>query len=270
MAFLEAVVETGSVTRAAERLGCVQSNVTARLKKLEARLGRRLVERIDSRMMPTAAGMVLLDYGRRVRSLMEEAEWHVRASGTKWPPLRLGTMETTAAIRLPALLQAIREHMPDMRLSLRTGTSTDLAEGIKTGALDLAFVAEDVLDPGCDSAWLWEERLVEVRPARRAPEDAVIVFREGCVYRQRTARAFGDAGILELGTLDGIIGCVSAGLGRTLLPAAAVERWCGAGDIETRAVDPAIARVATFAVWRHGSASETSIREVVRIAMMQA
>lgn len=268
--FLQAVAETGSVTRAAARLGCVQSNVTARLKKLEGRLGQRLVERIEGRMVPTAAGSLALDYGARIFRLSAEAETQLRAAVQEWPPLRLGAMETTAAVRLPALLRRIRAAMPALRLKLRTGTSADLVALLRAGDLDLAFVAEEAAEPRFARAALWREDLVEVRPARGEADEAAIVFREGCCYRARCREVLGDVPVLELGTLDGIIGCVSAGLGRTLLPASAVERWRALGEIETRPLAAGQGRATTIALWRETGASRSSIEAVVALARSAA
>ncbi|MDI4663296.1 LysR family transcriptional regulator [Xanthobacter autotrophicus] len=262
--FLQAVAETGSITRAAERLGCVQSNVTTRLKKLEERLGQKLVARMDGRMVPTAAGSLALDYGARIVSLSTEAEARLKASAQDWPPLRLGTMETTAAVRLPPVLKRIRDTLSPLRLTLKSGTSGELMAGLRRGAFDLIFVAEDVVDDRFASAPLWSERLVEVVPRGAPPESAAIVFREGCCYRERCREVLGDLPMLELGTLDGIIGCVAAGLGRTLLPEAAVERWRALGEIETRAI--AGPQVRTMAVWHGASPSLRSIEAVVALA----
>ncbi|MDI4657282.1 LysR family transcriptional regulator [Xanthobacter autotrophicus] len=264
--FLQAVAETGSITRAAERLGCVQSNVTTRIRKLEDRLGQKLVARVDGRMVPTAAGSLALDYGARIVSLSTEVEARLRASAQDWPPLRLGTMETTAAVRLPPVLKRIRDTLSPLRLTLKTGTSGELMAGLRRGAFDLVFVAEDVGDDRFASAPLWSERLVEVVPNNGAePESAAIVFREGCCYRERCREVLGDLPMLELGTLDGIIGCVAAGLGRTLLPEAAVERWRAVGEIETRPI--AGPDVRTLAVWHASSPSLRSIDAVVALAL---
>ncbi|MFG1212751.1 LysR family transcriptional regulator [Xanthobacter flavus] len=264
--FLEAVAETGSVTRAAGRLGCVQSNVTTRLRKLEDRLGQKLVERIDGRMVPTAAGALALDYGARIVRLSEEAEKRLRSAAEAFPPLRLGTMETTAAVRLPPLLKAARAKLPDLRLSITTGTSGELVAALGRGDIDLAFVAEEAAEARFASVPLFEEELVEVLPMGGAAEAAAVVFRAGCCYRARFADTFGDLPLLELGTLDGIMGCVAAGLGRTLLPAAAVERWRRAGEVETRPLPAGRGLVRTLALFRSASPSRRSIDALIGLA----
>lgn len=264
--FLQAVADTGSITRAAQALGCVQSNVTTRLKKLEARLGQRLVERVDGRMVPTALGTLALDYGTRIFRLSREAEALLKSAAEALPPLRIGTMETTAAVRLPALLKRVRAELPGLRLKLRSGTSGELVAALQRGALDLAFVAAEAADARFASAELWPEELVEVLPARGEAEGALVVFREGCCYRERCRAAFGDVPVLELGTLDGILGCVAAGLGRTLLPASAVARWAAVGEVRTRPLPAGEGAVSTLALWREESPSRASIAAVIERA----
>lgn len=264
--FLEAVAETGSITRAAERLGCVQSNVTTRLRKLEERLGQKLVERIGARMVPTAAGSLALEYATRIVSLSTEAEERLKAGAQSWSPLRLGAMETTAAVRLPPLLKSVRARLPGLDLGLGTGTSTDLIRGLARGTFDLVLVAEEAADRRFARVPLWEEELVEVVPAHGEPAGSAIVFREGCSYRERLTGLYGAMPALELGTLDGIMGCVAAGLGRTLLPKAAIERWRAAGEVATRAVPASLAVVRTVGAFRERSPSRRSIDAVLALA----
>ena len=101
-----AVARHGGVTRAAGALNTVQSNVTARLKALETELGARLFERHSRGVALTAAGRRLLPYAGRIQALVEEARQATAEDGIPRGPLRLGAMETTAALRLPPLLAA--------------------------------------------------------------------------------------------------------------------------------------------------------------------
>ena len=72
-----AVAAEGSVTRAAERLGRVQSNVTTRVQQLEEQLGATLFLREGKRMVPTPAGESLRGYADRLLALAEEARQSV-------------------------------------------------------------------------------------------------------------------------------------------------------------------------------------------------
>ena len=103
LAIFRAVAQEGSVTRAAERLQRVQSNVTTRVRQLEADVSATLFLREGKRMALTAEGELLLGYADRLLALAEEARQALRP-GEPGGRLRLGSMESTAASRLPAPL----------------------------------------------------------------------------------------------------------------------------------------------------------------------
>src|SRR5579871_6159445 len=98
--FFEAVARLGGMNRAAAELHTVQSNVTARVKLLEDQLGTPLFERHSRGVSLTAAGRRLVPYAARVAQLLSEARRAVVDDGTPRGPLSLGSLETTAALRL--------------------------------------------------------------------------------------------------------------------------------------------------------------------------
>src|SRR6202048_2842482 len=133
-----AVVREGSVTRAAERLHRVQSNVTTRIRQLEQDLSVALFIREGKRLHLAPAGQVLLGYAERLLALAEEARGAVqdaRPRGT----FRLGAMESTAAVRLPGLLSEYHRRHPGGGLELRTGNSQVLGSAILAGEIDAAL-----------------------------------------------------------------------------------------------------------------------------------
>src|SRR6476469_5797748 len=114
------VVTAGGVTRAANQLHRVQSNVTTRVKNLEDELGVALFIREGRRMQLTPAGNVLLGYAERIIALAAEAKVALRDSGPRGV-LRLGAMESTAAVRLPAPLSRLQARHRDLAIGLRPG-----------------------------------------------------------------------------------------------------------------------------------------------------
>jgi len=115
-----AVVHEGSVTRAAERLRRVQSNVTTRIRQLEEDLRVTLFIREGKRLHLAPAGQVLLGYAERLLALAEEARGAVHDEQPRGT-FRLGAMESTAAVRLPGLLSEYHKRHPGVVLELRTG-----------------------------------------------------------------------------------------------------------------------------------------------------
>lgn len=246
----------------------MQSNVTQRVKALEAEIGTPLFERHSRGMTLTGAGKRLLPYAQRMAALSREAVLAARDDGEPKGPLAIGSMETTAAVRLPSLLADFHRNFPAVRLSLRTATTADLVAGVLEGTLDGAFVAGPIAHADLTATSAFREELVLVSARRWAslaelragtPESGptALVFRTGCTYRQRLEQIFVEFGWpsaarFELGTLDGMIGCVAAGMGVTLLPRAVVERSAMNGSVSIHTLSPSLARVETLFIQRGG------------------
>ncbi|MFA5610949.1 MAG: LysR substrate-binding domain-containing protein, partial [Alcaligenes sp.] len=187
-----AVAEHGSFTAAAQKVHTVQSNVTMRVKELEAELEQQLFIRQKSGVVLTAAGHTFLDYARRILQLTDESRAALQDTGTPSGLLRLGSMETTAAIRLPQVLIQYRERYPQVQLSLQTGTTAELIKAIETHQLDGAFVGGFHQNPALIQEEVFEEELVLVSSKtveslsaliETIPQQTVLVFRTGCFYR---------------------------------------------------------------------------------------
>lgn len=264
-----AVARNGGITRAAEELNTVQSNVTQRVKALEAEIGTALFERHSRGMTLTGAGRRLLPYAQRMAALSREAVLAARDDGAPKGPLAIGSMETTAAVRLPALLAEFHRRFPAVRLTLKTATTADLVAAVLDGALDGAFVAGPIEHADLTATLAFREELVLVSAKRfnnlaalrsGTPESGptALVFRTGCTYRQRLEQVFSDFGWpsaerFELGTLDGMIGCVAAGMGVTLLPRAVVERSDQRKEINVHTLDTSWSRVDTLFIQRRSA-----------------
>jgi DNA-binding transcriptional LysR family regulator len=226
-----AVARTGGIGKAALELNTVQSNVTARLKALEDRLGTALFERSRRGVVLTAAGQRLLPYADRLVHLLEDAKRAVHDDGQPAGPLAIGTLETTAALRLsPFLARFIRSH-PAVDLSLKTGTSSELVAEVLDRSLDGAFVCGPVDHAGLRAEPVFSEELaVLTAPGVSSLNDLlrsggfrILVLRAGCFYRLileawLARRGITGVRVQEFGTLEAIVSCVAAGLGVTLLP----------------------------------------------------
>ena len=163
-----AVVREGGVTRAAERLHRVQSNVTTRVRQLEEELGVDLFLREGKRLRLSPAGQILLPYAERLLALAEEAKGAVQDPRPRGV-FRLGAMESTAAVRLPAPLTEYHRRHPGVVLELRTGNPQQLAAAILAGQIDAALVAEPIADAPFEKVLAFEEEAVIVAAADHPP-----------------------------------------------------------------------------------------------------
>src|SRR5947207_1600519 len=136
----KAVAEQGGITKAAAALHRVQSNVTTRVKQLEERLGTKLFHRQGRRLVLSSEGKVLLAYADRLLRLSSEAQAALKGHGPHGL-FRLGTLESTAATRLPPVLARYHRGYPAVRLELVTGTSGALVDRVLRGEVEAACVA---------------------------------------------------------------------------------------------------------------------------------
>ncbi|EPX64011.1 transcriptional regulator, LysR family [Cystobacter fuscus DSM 2262] len=270
----EAVARTGGIGRAAQELHTVQSNVTARIRRLEEELGVPLFDRHSRGVKLTSAGERLLPYATQAERLMSEARQAVADGPEPHGTLSLGSLETTAALRLTPILVAYTRECPQVDVSLRTGTTQGLVADVLEHRLEGAFVAGPVRHRELLEEPVVTEELVLVTAPGVRLEDLpgmsggpkVLVFRTGCTYRQHLEHFLASRGLkalrtLELGTLDGILGCVSAGMGLTLLPRAVVEAAWRAGSVAVHALPASRSRVTTvFIRRREGFTSRALLR----------
>ena len=251
----QAVVEEGGILAASRKLNTVQSNVTGRIRRLEEELGADLFFRKGRGLELAPSGRVLLDYARRMLLLERQTSAAVRQVGESVGELRIGSMETFAALHLPIALKAVRAEHPRMELRVHTETSGVLTEKVLAHKLDCAFVAGPVVHPDLAFDELVVEELVQVSAVGASPVlQPLILFREGCAYRSRAIawqRAIGHAvaDAMEFGTLEGILGCVAVGLGWTLMPRRVVEQSPHAADLVIEAVPDDIGRVPTGMIY---------------------
>ena len=225
------VAKEGGMTKAADALHTVQSNVTKRIRLLEDELGTTLFHRHKSGISLTSAGELLLPYAEKIHQLLIEAKGAVTQSAAPKGPLRIGAIETTVALRLAPLFTRYGKLYPEVDLSIATDTTGALIADVLDYKLEGAFVAGPVSHARLTSMPVFEEELVLYAPAAvkdvfrfiRAKTPKVLVFRGGCSYREKLEKLFSQWGMaqvrfLEFSSLDGIYGCVSAGLGITLFP----------------------------------------------------
>jgi LysR family transcriptional regulator, cell division regulator len=273
------IARYGSITKAAERLNTVQSNVTTRLRLLEEDLGVSLFQRHHHGVSLTRFGRDLLPFAHQADALMQKARDTVSGNQKIKGQLRLGSLETTAAARLPALLRAYAPQHRDVDLAIETGTTRVLIQAVLECHLDGAFVAGPVEHDDLDQTLSFVEELVlATSPEHKSITAAlgegripkVFVFRVGCSYRQRLEAYLGLRGLglvnqLEMGTLEGIIGCVSAGLGVTMLPLSVVESYSRRGEIAVHRLPRDEGRVETVFITRGDVVHSPALVEFIRV-----
>lgn len=256
------VVREGGVTRAAERLRRVPSNVTTRIKQFEERLEVALFIRQGRKLVLSQAGEALLEHAERLLEMAHLAEQDVRG-GILRGHLRLGALESAAGVRLPPVLSAYHANYPEISIELQTGPTDVLLKRIRRYDLQAAFVSEPFNGEGLSSVPAFEEELVLITAKGMAPirdpKDleglTVVAFPNGCSYRRQlfhymAAEAITPERVLELGSYHAIIAGVAAGAGVGIVPAEVLSQVTLGSYVMRHNLPEDIRRNRTHLVWR--------------------
>jgi len=259
-----AIAEEGSISAAAQKLHRVPSNLTARIKQLEADLGVDLFIREKQRLRLSAHGWNFLDYARRLLDLADEARQSI-TSGTPRGPLALGSLESTAAVRIPPVLADYHRRFPDVLLDLSTGPSGELIDGVLDGRLAGAFVDGPIAHPALEEVAVFEEEMVLISAAAHAPiaraRDVngrnIYAFRTNCSYRRRFEDWFREddsapGKVFETESYHGMLACVSAGAGLALLPRSMLDSMPYSSSVQAHELNDAYRKVSIHLIWRRG------------------
>ncbi len=242
--FVEAA-ETGSFSAAAESLQYAQSNLSTRMKQLESELGETLFNRDKRGVSLTSKGLTFYEYAKKILQLSDEAVVSMKNMDHACGNLRLGSIEATAFVDLPALLFTYKKDNPDVRLSLEVDLNDVFLKPVLDHALDGAFIAGPIVHPELTSIKLKQEQLVLVgskteeglsyeRILEQAP---LITFPEGSVFRQRLELLLSSRNLswqdrtTYVNSLGAMIATISAGIGFGYLPLSIVESFVRQGVV---------------------------------------
>lgn len=133
------VIETGSVTETARRLGRTQPAISLQLSRLEELTGKTLLETGSRRPSPTADGEMMLSYAKSILRLHDELLSRLASPDIEGHVV-LGTPDLYAAYLLPSVLSQFRTAFPRIQIEVRCALSTPLVELVHRGDVDIALV----------------------------------------------------------------------------------------------------------------------------------
>ena len=131
------VADLQSFTRAAAALGSTQATISVKLRRLEEKLGARLIERTPRRVALSARGAVFLPAAREFLASHERALSEFSAASCR---LALGFVDHVAGPELSTLIAQLHAHDPSLALNVRIDTSSLLEEAFDRGELDAVIV----------------------------------------------------------------------------------------------------------------------------------
>lgn len=260
-----AVAETGSITQAAAKVHRVPSNLTTRIRQLEADLGVDLFIRENQRLRLSPSGHNFLRYSQRILALVEEARMVV-AGDEPQGLFSLGSLESTAAVRIPATLAEYNQRYPKIQFALATGPSGTMLDGVLDGTLNAAFVDGPITHPGLEGMPVYREEMMIVTPNGHPPIQrasdvngcSIYAFRANCSYRRHFESWFHadramPGTIHEMESYHGMLACVIAGAGIALIPRSMLESMPGHHQVNAWPLSENWRWLNTWLVWRRGA-----------------
>lgn len=272
----QAVAREGSITKAAQALNYVQSNVTARIRFLEAELGLPLFRRTNRGMILTSAGENLLQYADQIIDLLAEALRTTQHSDFPAGSLRIGCIESAASNYLLPFLKDYQSNYPDVQFLLHTGGTHDLLQKVLTGELAGAFVYGPINESHIEYIPVFEDELVLISDRNRTEpimEELLtmpmLFFDVGCTHRTRAELFLKEKGISsyeirEFGTMEVIINGVSAGLGVSLLPRSSVAIAEKEGRISSHSLPEQYRRLEVGFIYPSGQIYSAALLELIQ------
>ncbi|BBQ83896.1 MULTISPECIES: putrescine utilization regulator PtrR [Enterobacteriaceae] len=262
-----AVAQSGSITQAAKKVHRVPSNLTTRIRQLEADLGVELFIRENQRLRLSPAGHSFLRYSQQILALVDEARMVV-AGDEPQGLFALGALESTAAVRIPQTLARYNQRYPRIQFDLATGPSGTMTDGVLEGTLSAAFIDGPVMHPGLDGMPVYQEEMMIVAahghpPITRASDvngASIYAFRANCSYRRHFESWFHadratPGRIHEMESYHGMLACVIAGAGLALMPRSMLESMPGHHQVSAWPLAEKWRWLTTWLVWRRGAMS---------------
>lgn len=219
------IAETGSFTRAGDRLGRTQSTISLQIKRLEEQLGRSVFARTPRSLSLTPDGERLLGPARQLLRLNDAAIAELFEPDMTGR-VRIGVPEDFATAHLPGVLSAFAKAHPLVELEVTCDLTLNLLDQFHNGAFDLALVKREP-SARLEGVRVWREPLVWVARDQLAVSGIetvpLVVSPEPCVYRKRAIDALEAVGrrwrvAYTSTSLAGSQSAVNAGLGITVLP----------------------------------------------------
>jgi DNA-binding transcriptional LysR family regulator len=213
------VADAGGFQRAADALHLSQGAVSQHVRRLEAAIGRPLVERRGRGWRFTADGEELLSHARRLLVLHDDVlhSMSERAAET----VVIGSTEHAAAQLLPHLAESLERSLRGYRIRFRIARGTELREGFAAGRVDLALLLGATDDPRVtvvgDLELAWFAAPGWTRPGSGRPLP-LVAFDDPCALRTRALETLAQHAVpvvisAEAGQLAGVHAAVAAGLG---------------------------------------------------------
>lgn len=252
-----AVIEAGTLTRAAQVLGVAQSTVSESVASLERALGARVFERAGRSLGLTGEGRALVPWARKMLALERETRAGLAAAGGRAKStLLVGAVESVSTYLLPPITTALRQAWPRLRIDVEMGVCADVRRWADEGRVDVGLLFDSASGRQTDGRLnLHTPLTVFRRPLEEGDEaQGLDVLRRGTfffsdragLYHQLLREHFRAAGLpapamIGLGTIEAVKRTVSRLAGAYgVLPQFALSEELESGSLAAVELRPAL------------------------------
>jgi DNA-binding transcriptional LysR family regulator len=273
------VLELGSFSAAAERLGLTQPAISVQVKQLERRLGVRLVERVGRRVGPTPAGTDLMaalpQVAAALSNAINAATFHSAGVAGR---VRLASGGTSCLYLLPPVLRELRARYPLLNIIVSTGNTEDCVRRVEDNTVDAAVVTLPVSSRALAVAPLLRDEFVAIcqRGSADWPAEVTAATLESLplvkFVSEASARGIVDdwlrrgghasPPVMEFDSVEAIKEMVAAGLGVAILPKMAVTGRGHHAELDLRPLQPPLHRTLAL-VTRNDKPISKGLRQVI-------
>lgn len=261
--YFVAIVDAGSLSKAAERLCVAQPSLSQQVAGLETELRTQLLVRSHQGVKPTEAGRALYLCARDVLRQMAQIPLAVQVSGTESGQVAIGLPTSVAVVFALPLYEYVRRRYPGIRLHIVEGMSGYLAELLANGRLDMAILFRETETRGVSVQPLFEENLYAFGalegiepgadvPLRRLAGVPLVLPGPGNGLRLLIERAFAREGVepevvADIDSLPTMLAIARRGGGVTIVSSDAFGEAADRQLIH-RLVEPEISRTVALCV----------------------
>lgn len=252
-----AVAEHGSISSAARELHQLQSNMTAKIKKIESDFGAELFYRKPRGMELNEEGKKLYTQFKKIVLLWDETRSMMKQES---PTLRLGLMVSKNPANFDHAMKVLYEKHKNLVVTIKTGSTQKIEEELVNGTIDIGFLVGKTDVKSLHYKKYGTEKLVLIGKNVNKPLDTIlkqenlIISSANCYYKKTLDILLEEykvnrANFVEIAALDSMLKMCQLGMGVTLLPETDL---IGFGVQNYKVIDHRCCEIEKFICYRNG------------------
>lgn len=235
------VVNNKSISLGAKELNFTQSNVTLRIKQLEKNLGYKLFHRVPKGVELTKEGHKLYPHAVEIVKKIEEALLQMR-NINYLELLKIGSTQSSSTIRLLPFIKKINKDYPNMKLEIYTNTTPLILQSLLDFKIDIAFISGNPNHKDIKILKKFDEEIFMIKAKNKKTQNCILAYKESCKYYTYLNQYLNNQDkvnykVMFFENFETILGCVSSGIGFSLVPKSIIEKYGYLDNLELIKID---------------------------------